>query len=600
MKSLKKVIIFLFLVLIIVAGLAAYAYFQTDLLKTPYQLFDKYFNNTVEQLTNYSFKPYDEIIKQLMNSNSETVVYYPDSTNTFLKTTLDTDTDGNTSAVVEYKMEGAEEPLNVYFAGSKDAIGIKIEELYDKYITIENRDLNKALENSEISIVDEDAVPESIPTLTEDDMNTIKQLCVEYKEKLISKFDEKECFIAERNVDTVVGTEVVKTSKYTFKTTKKTLASNIENVLEELCNDSRFNELYKKMYSKEATEFLEEYKKSVEENKNSEDANISISFYVSDKRTVKAEINYNESSVTLLINNTEIAINMTGMENDYNNITYDSEIRVENTYNGSTGDLIVSATKKYNKTDESSEYYTDSYFNSFSNYEDSYIKIILSTSNSNSQYKSILKYVTEENGEAENLIEMDINTNANITVEKIDSSNSTVINDFTSTDYNSLANEIIFKGYSYVEQKPKSTLAIILSKFFGLNTTLDFSDDDMMDYSEEGYLEEDDPLMLDDGNLSLDSNKSKIESELTSAIGKCLSDYQMATVSNPNANINDYLNVDNIKKGCSGYTIQLLEGGTTLKCTMNYDFSVYYAIMTFDGLSVKSVDVYTENEYREL
>ena len=76
----------------------------------------------------------------------------------------------------------------------------------------------------------------------------------------------------------------------------------------------------------------------------------------------------------------------------------------------------------------------------------------------------------------------------------------------------------------------------------------------------------------------------------------------MSLLNNNQPNIQDYLTMENIQKSCYGYKLELQPDGITIKCTMEYDLSVYYAKMDLDmeNLTTKSVTVYTESEYNNL
>ena len=59
-----KTIVAIILVLFVIIGCAlAYAYVQTDIFKTPEQLFKKYLAKNVEELKTTNLKPFDEIFK---------------------------------------------------------------------------------------------------------------------------------------------------------------------------------------------------------------------------------------------------------------------------------------------------------------------------------------------------------------------------------------------------------------------------------------------------------------------------------------------------------------------------------------------------------
>lgn len=583
MKSLKPLIIFLFLIIIVVAGAGAYAYFMTDVFKTPKQLFTKYLESTVTEIANYNYKPLDEIMKQIENNKSETKIYLPSAEEPRVKAKLLTDPQNYyTSGAIEYIIEDTSDPIKVEFAGSKDEFGIKVEEIYDKYVALENRDLDKIAKNWGADIIsDPENVPDKIPVAdTKKNVETLKELYADYKEKFLAKFDEKECFTVEKDVNVSVGEKELIANKYTFKTTTKTLEANVTSILEELCNDTRFIELYKETYNEDPAKMLEKYKETLEDDE--EDKNLNFSLYVTkEQATVKVELEAGDLYTSLEIEDRKITINSRETKEKFGeDYTVESKYALENNYSGTSGDIIITSSSKYDEYESNQ-------------------KVTLSITNNNSEYNVKSKITIDD--EEDDLIEFTTKIDENANIEKITSDNATVINDYTQEDLAKLFEEIMLNASNYVERKPDSSLSMLLMFFTGYPSYSGLEYEDMLEDELSEYdLGEYDLTTSDIDTISSDTNISKIKSELTTSIQSCLTKYQTAVQLDSSANIGDYLNVSNIQSGCTGYTIQLLEGGTTLKCTMNYDLTVYYAIMSFDGLNVKSVDVYTESEYREL
>ena len=204
----------------------------------------------------------------------------------------------------------------------------------------------------------------------------------------------------------------------------------------------------------------------------------------------------------------------------------------------------------------------------------------------------------DQNAKLEKVAEVTFSQGANVQVTKSTSSNSVVLNDFTKEDLANLEEELMKNFMTNIMTNPNSTLNKMISEYAGglFNPGASYEIDTPYD----------DDLLDDNTSTTLTTeqiaNKEKIEREITTGINNCLTDFKMALLNNNQPDILTYLTMENIQKSCYGYKLELLSDGMTIKCTMEYDLSVYYAKMDLDmqNLTTNSVTVYTESEYNNL
>ena len=67
----KKIILVVIIILLILLGGMVYAYFATDIFKTPKQLFVKYLANNITQLSEFNLEPYNETFKKMEENKTE-------------------------------------------------------------------------------------------------------------------------------------------------------------------------------------------------------------------------------------------------------------------------------------------------------------------------------------------------------------------------------------------------------------------------------------------------------------------------------------------------------------------------------------------------
>lgn len=637
----KAIIIVLLIILLILAliGGGAYIYLATDLFKTPEQLFKKYMLSNIIEMTQTEIKPFDDIEKR---SESELTEYslklgvdaekleMEDMKKLDINFALKTDWPNKNEEIDIIINKDEEEYFKGHMALTNETFGIKIPDIYDKYVAIENRDFKKMAKTFELSEEYIEMLPDKIPSgLTKEEEEKLSALATKYVTKMVEQFEEN-AYIAEKDININVNQIELVADKYTLAISTKNLYTLLTNTITELLDDPEFLELTKdRINTEQLDELKNKYKEFLAENsvEDIEEQTIKISVYASDGRTVKTEIKADEGSefnYFIINNETEnlIVASTITPKSDYNKVETTTTTTMKNTYANDTGELTYETLISYNKDDidavqaeYDAEYgdYDSSFKTDYSEiYKDEKTKYIINTRKSNEDtYTGTVKF---EGGDLDELKEIfDISFKCQFgkaSITKLSKENSIVINDYTMEDYESLITEFGTNLVSTVLLKPDSLIGTIFTSFVGGNSTTDedtnyldndYSSDDIynnVDFSDDSnndnYLY---PTVTD----SSESLRGDIDTDITLALETCLTNYKdEITYNNPDANIGDFLNIDRVQEYAgTDYILELLDG-TTIKCTTNKDGIdyIYYALMNIDETyTVREVEVLTEEEY---
>lgn len=637
----KAIIIVLLIILLILAliGGGAYIYLATDLFKTPEQLFKKYMLSNIIEMTQTEIKPFDDIEKR---SESELTEYslklgvdaekleMEDMKKLDINFALKTDWPNKNEEIDIIINKDEEEYFKGHMALTNETFGIKIPDIYDKYVAIENRDFKKMAKTFELSEEYIEMLPDKIPSgLTKEEEEKLSALATKYVTKMVEQFEEN-AYIAEKDININVNQIELVADKYTLAISTKNLYTLLTNTITELLDDPEFLELTKdRINTEQLDELKNKYKEFLAENsvEDIEEQTIKISVYASDGRTVKTEIKADEGSefnYFIINNETEnlIVASTITPKSDYNKVETTTTTTMKNTYANDTGELTYETLISYNKDDidavqaeYDAEYgdYDSSFKTDYSEiYKDEKTKYIINTRKSNEDtYTGTVKF---EGGDLDELKEIfDISFKCQFgkaSITTLSKENSIVINDYTMEDYESLITEFGTNLVSTVLLKPDSLIGTIFTSFVGGNSTTDedtnyldndYSSDDIynnVDFSDDSnndnYLY---PTVTD----SSESLRGDIDTDITLALETCLTNYKdEITYNNPDANIGDFLNIDRVQEYAgTDYILELLDG-TTIKCTTNKDGIdyIYYALMNIDETyTVREVEVLTEEEY---
>lgn len=610
MKKGKGIVVFLFFILIAVAAAGAYAYIATDLFKTPEQLFKKYFFGNITQITDMNLQPFDEISERTDNETAEISFDV-----TYDETSIDEDSAiNNINIKLKTDIPNKNEELElvvkqndeIYFEGSivstNETYGIKVPDLYEKYIAVENRDLKKIAETFELSESYIETIPDKITsssiTFTDEEQDKIDELYNKYIDKIFEQLDEN-AYMVEKDINVSVNDETLVANRYTLTTTNKQLYTILTNTFSEILNDEEVLTLLKgKVEDSYIEELRTKYNESLDDNSadDLEESSIKIAVYAANGKTVKTEFIEDESTVEFSINNKENESIITMVSTSYDDFS-EAEITttniIRNSYVNGVGELSYEVKNVYDGQEE-----------------EEYQKVTIKTKKVNdNNITGSFNFDGDDFEEISEFLTIKLGFKfGSAEVTTINEDNSVIINDYTEEDYQNLLTDIMQTTMTTVYEKPNSLVATIYNYLFlpaEDNYTYEDNDysynyeDDNNDYYLN--LEEYDDLHNTTVAIDTESIKLDIDTEITNGLQECLDNYQNELLYNSEANLGDFLTIENVQTYCDdNYVLELLDG-TTIKCTIenNGETLVYYALMNIDGdtLTVTEVEVITEDEY---
>lgn len=633
-KTKRSIILIILLLIVLVLG-GFYIYFMTDLFKTPEQLFKKYLMNNAFQLTKTNIKPFDEIITRTdlepVEYNINTVYKMEsflkkEEVNINLKSNLDKKNNNESLKILLKKGD------NTYFEGTiaitDQMLGIRVPEIYGKYIALENKDLKKFAENLGVTGEDLEKIPESVPNsalnttyFSEEEIAIVESLKNKYFSKITSLIDENN-YMAEKKIKITVDNNDIVTNKYTLKIDAEKMYNTITTSIKELLEDPDFLTLCNGRID---SKLLEEYKNSYNnwlENtkiKGIENETFQISVFVANRKTVKTEIAMAENKVAMLIDNNENESKITFVVNkpktETNEVAVTNTAIIRNDFKDEAGEISYEMITEYNKDDVNAliekqkkeqeknnfvsvlsslyNYYMDEENNTaldlpdYTDYNEKYKKqsakfIIKTQKNDENTYTSEIVLEGEifeniNNTISETAIKCEF---GNENVEKITSHNSIVVNDYKLTDFEKLLSEIT-ENINKTAESEKDTLVTNLYKGFEyFNSTLDM----IPDFEE--------------------SVRQTVYSRISTAVNECLTNYRNELSVNLDANVADFLTIENIQKECEDrFKVELIDG-TTIKCTTENGDSplIHYAVIELINVNekiiqFKGIEVFTEEEF---
>ena len=645
-RRVKPIFIILILILLILALVAGgiYVYLMTDLFKTPEQLFKKYMISNVIQLTQSNFEPFNEINER---SEEEVTQYLlelgVDIPGILSNESQKIDVDLKLTTDIPNRNEELELVIDKnekeFFKGSlaltDETFGIKVPDLYDKYIAVENRDFKKMAKTFNLSEEYINMIPDKIPSeMSEEDKLKIESLATKYVTKIVEQFGEN-TYIAEKDIKINVNSKEILTDKYTLSIDSKPLYTAVTESIKELLDDPEFASLYEDRISKDIIENLKtSYNDFLTENPISdiENKTLKLSVYAADGKTVKTGFSVDDNEVYFALENSDAESTMifysSEPKSETNDVGTTTTSILKNTFVNNEGLLTYEMITEYNKDDiaelqkeHDSKFadYSSSFTTDYSElYSDSTQKYIIKTRKNN---ESTITGSVELEGEEFDMIKDMINIKfkcqfGNVTVNTMNETNGDIINDFTMEDYQNLLVKLGTNVASVALTKPDSLIGGILANMMNGDTSSDFEyntdNEDTFagteDFSDTSY---DDLTLPDDADndnylnptVSTDTEmiKSEIDLLITNALNTCLENYKTMLEVNPEEDLGIHLNVENVQQFSGNkYPMELIDS-TTIKCIVNENGEehIYYALMNIDGyeLVVTEVEVLTEEEF---
>lgn len=504
MKKLNKKFIFkimtILLFMLMVAALVSYAYIGTDFFKTTKELFGKYLFNNIEQLGKFNTKPYDKIFKDLSNKNSEiklSIDYIIDSEeatslieeNNKLATiaTIKNDIENQRSSMDLDMNIDEVDFLDISMLSSKSKLGIKTEGLYDKYLTIENRELKRFFEKLGIDENKLENIPNKIEIpetkeFTEEELIKVKELTKKYVKKLSEAFEDT-TFSKEKSIEIDFDDKKIITDKYMLTVNEREFLTSVTNIMSELLTDQEFLILYKGVISDEQIKDLTEYNDElISKIKNiNEESKVSIVVYVKDKSTVRTDYISDKMQITYEIINEEeinsIKISINKEKENEISIGQTTIFKITNEATDKGGEISYETALSYNANDIEKlnkemeefygykDYYTDTYKNRSVKYT-----FISEVQDENSS-SIILK--TEDDSNAK--IKIDINLKNDINIQELTDENSEIVNDYSTLQLQKLGVDMSSNAYKFSKTNPKSLIGIVynfISSFANIETNI--------------------------------------------------------------------------------------------------------------------------------
>lgn len=435
MKS-KKILIIIPIILIIllvaVASLGATLYFATDLFKSPKQLF---FKNLGSSITSKDFD-YDEALAEFkkqyeLTSKSEGKITIDLDSDKLVETlALNKNTKNYADIVkninkaeIKYTSESVptqsksrfsltpafdnKDITNIQLVENGNNYGLKCDDLYDKYIYVENNELSKLVQKFTNSPI---PVPDKIQKVNYYELlNISANSRKELKDKYLKFFDEKltnDMFSVNKKVSTSVNDSQVEATAYNFTINEVQAYDIMTSFLETLKNDeTTLNLIVERLNAAGITnatvpdysdlsytssikyetvdvnkdyivELIDNYLDELNEEKSSADSSNVVTFtmYIKDKKLVKFEAkssddesvsiqittNGDERTISIFNNNEKVlkAIFTLTKNNNSKNINGNAEIYEDN-----------EITTKIDYTISTSDNYSKAYFKCIPDFE---------------------------------------------------------------------------------------------------------------------------------------------------------------------------------------------------------------------------------------
>lgn len=499
MKSKKGLIAAIVVAIIIILALAGgVIYAKTDLFKPADKLFYKYL---LGEKTEFD---YDEFLEQVKNaegkeysSNGEinanidmqsTSAYERNNLNNINKFKIEFEQknkpkENKMSSNIKLSYDN-KDVVEANLVKNSDIYGIQSDIMHDKYIVVENNNLKELAKKLGM---DEENIPDKFEQVEAYDLLYVskedrKEIVDKYKQVVNNKIG-KDKYTAEKNVETEINGEKVKTNTYKLTITEKEVYETIKSILETAKDDEKTQELIISKYeminknvqnSEELTkdnikDYIDDLISDVDrELKYASEDSMDIIVYVNKGKTVKIEAKENEDTISAEFFEKDNKNNIVISIEDYKlNIEY--ELKEESNNKNLKGTItILSDNEEQGKID----------------YE-----IAIKGTIGKGKNEITVKFNIEAD---EDKIELNIKENVNydekVTIEDLDSDKIVKLNDMSEDEIKDLFMEVYKKVQTDL---PKVLEETGISELFGNNTSnydkYDLDDDTDMNDDDNNY-----------------------------------------------------------------------------------------------------------------
>lgn len=605
----KKIVLFfiiLLLIVLIIAG-GAYAYIATDLLKSPDMLFKKYLLSQASEISKFNVGPYKDGYERMKKEKAEikfvgkneynlgtTQDLDEDSEKKYLETTLTLKTDypnKNLSVNIDSKLDG-EEYLKLDLVGSKDALGLKIEDLHEKYITIENRDLKKLAKTFNVDENTINMIPDKLPEITLTEASK-KMLLEEIKNIISNELSSvgTNSYTQEKYVIDNYNREKFEGNKYVLTTSSKKFNEMIYNCAIKLCENEQIrSELNSDELLNKLKENIIEASKKEE---NLEDKAMKISVYSYDGKTIKLDVTVNDEIVYEMYtlnkeNSSSMQIKYISSKSESNKVASESLININSSFETQNGEISYEEKTTYDKKDIKAlkeKEADENPFYSEDEIDEKYKNIATSAKATiTSENDEITAKITTVNKNKDKQTSTQTMKFGNIEVQTLNSDENIVINDYTEEDFSGLVMEFMTNGAKTAQEKPNTLVGTIfgfLNNFSGMFSDVSDTDENLLtNIPTNTNPEERDEEKISEEDIA--KGKGYVHSSMVTSLSTQLDSYRNDLSSNPNTNPADYLTAEQIEDKAGSFitNVEIIDG-ETLKC--NYKGNTYFVKIYING-----------------
>ena len=479
MKSKKGLIAGIVVAIIVILALAGgVIYVKTDLFKPADKLFYKYllgektefdYDEFLEEVKNAEGKEYSS--KGEINANIDmqsTSAYARNNLNNINKFKIEFEQknkpkENKMSSNVKLSYDN-KDVVEANLVKNSDIYGIQSDIMHDKYIVVENNNLKELAKKLGMN---EENIPDKFEQVEAYDLLYVskedrKEIVDKYKQVVNNKIG-KDKYTAEKNVETEINGEKVKTNTYKLTITEKEVYETIKSILETAKDDEKTQELIISKYeminknvqnSEELTkdnikDYIDDLISDVDrELKYASDESMEIIVYVNKGKTVKIEAKENEDTISAEFFEKDNKNNIVISIEDYKlNIEY--ELKEESNNKNLKGTItILSDNEEQGKID----------------YE---IAIKGTIGKGKNEITAKLNIEADEE-KIELNIKENVNYDEKVTIEDLDSDKIVKLNDMSEDEIKDLFMEVYKKVQTDL---PKVLEETGISELFGNNTS---------------------------------------------------------------------------------------------------------------------------------
>lgn len=479
MKSKKGLIAAIVVAIIIILALAGgLIYAKTDLFKPADKLFYKYllgektefdYDEFLEEVKNAEEKEYSSNGEINANIDMQSIsAYARNNLNNINKFKIEFEqknkpNENKMSSNIKLSYDN-KDVVEADLVKNSDIYGIQSDIMHDKYIVVENNNLKELAKKLGM---DEEKIPDKFEQVEAYDLLYVskedrKEIVDKYKQVVNNKIG-KDKYTAEKNVETEINGEKIKTNTYKLTITEKEVYETIKSILETAKDDEKTQELIISKYeminknvqnSEELTkdnikDYIDDLISDVDrELKYASEDSMDIIVYVNKGKTVKIEAKENEDTISAEFFEKDNKNNIVISIEDYKlNIEY--ELKEESNNKNLKGTItILSDNEEQGKID----------------YE-----IAIKGTIGKGKNEITAKFNIEADEEK---IELNIKENVNydekVTIEDLDSDKIVKLNDMSEDEIKDLFMEVYKKVQTDL---PKVLEETGISELFGNNTS---------------------------------------------------------------------------------------------------------------------------------